>query len=106
MYFIHNEGLSAFKIGITNSDSKYNRLKLFLDRGWQLLATWENPSGRIILDVETQFLRWLRLEMGIPQLLDKSSMGAPQGASETFSDSILTQAEVIAKIEDLLRANP
>ena len=40
--------------------------------------------------------------MGIPQMLDKSSMGAPQGASETFSDSILTQAEVIAKIEELL----
>jgi hypothetical protein len=35
-------------------------------------------------------------------MLDKSSIGTPQGATETFSDSILTQAEVIAKIEELL----
>jgi hypothetical protein len=40
--------------------------------------------------------------MNVPRFLDRSSVGAGEGATETFSDSILTQAEVIAKIEELL----
>jgi hypothetical protein len=40
--------------------------------------------------------------MNVPRFLDRSSVGAGEGATETFSDSILTQAEIIAKIEELL----
>jgi len=101
LYFIHNPQLLAFKVGITNPGSKNDRLSNFKRKGWNVISTWENNSGRLILETETKFFIWLRQELGIPQLLDKSSIGTPQGASETFSDSILTRAEVVAKIEEL-----
>jgi hypothetical protein len=102
LYFIHNREMLAFKIGITNVNIRTNRLKMFVRKGWSVLATWENSSGFVILETETRFLSWLRHEKNIPQLLDKTSLGGRLGATETFSDSILTQAEVIAKIEELL----
>ena len=102
LYFIHNPKLLAFKVGITNPGSKNDRLANFKGKGWNVVSTWENDSGRLILETETKFFIWLRREMSIPQMLDKSSIGTPQGASETFSDSILTRAEVIAKIEELI----
>jgi hypothetical protein len=105
LYFIHNPKLLAFKVGITNPGSKNDRLANFKGKGWNVVSTWENDSGRLILETETKFFIWLRREMSIPQMLDKSSIGTPQGATETFSDSILTQAEVISKIEELLRDN-
>jgi hypothetical protein len=89
-------------VGITNPGSKNDRVSNFKGKGWNVVSTWENDSGRLILETETKFFIWLRREMGIPQMLDKSAMGTPQGASETFSDSILTQAEVISKIEELI----
>ena len=102
LYFIHNPKLLAFKVGITNQGVKTDRLKHFRRLGWVVLKTWENESGQIIIETETKLFRWLRKDLGIPAMLDKKTMGTPQGASETFSDSILTQAEVIAKIEELL----
>jgi len=102
LYFIHNPQLLAFKVGITNPSSKGDRLFNFKSKGWYVLATWENASGRLILETETKFFKWLRRERGIPQMLDKPSIGTPQGATETFSDSIIPKQEVIAKIEELL----
>jgi hypothetical protein len=54
------------------------------------------------VNCETRFFRWLRKDKNIPIFLDKESFGGMGGETETFSDSILTQAEVIAKIEELL----
>jgi hypothetical protein len=102
LYFIHNRELLAFKVGITNKSSKTDRLKMFVGKGWRIIETWDNESGQVIQDTETKFFTWLRREMDIPRFLDRASVGSRQGASETFSDSILTKAEVIAKIEELL----
>jgi len=102
LYFIHNPQLLAFKVGITNPSSKNDRLDMFKSRGWLVVRTWENTSGLNIQEAENKFFRWIRSELKIPRLLDKSSMKNARGASETFSDSILTKAEVIAKIEELL----
>jgi hypothetical protein len=92
----------AFKIGISNPTAINNRLTMFSRRGWVVIKTWDSDSGLTILSVETEFFRWLRKDKKIPRYLSKSDLGAVQGASETFSDSILTQAEVIAKIEEIL----
>ena len=66
------------------------------------MATWADDSGQVIQRTETHFFRWLRKKIKAPQLLDKYTMGAPAGASETFSNSILTREQVIEKIEQLL----
>jgi hypothetical protein len=102
LYFIHNPKLLAFKVGITNPSSKNNRLKMFRNNGWLVVETWEHNSGRLILDTETRFFNWLRREMDIPQMLDRYTMNALQGASETFSDSLISKRTVITKIEELL----
>ena len=102
IYFIHNPGLRAFKVGITNPIAKSNRLDRFGSKGWNLIRTWESDSGRIILDCETQFFRWLRKEIKAPIMLQNSDMGYHAGASETFSDSILNEIEIMRKIEELL----
>jgi hypothetical protein len=56
----------------------------------------------IILSCETTFFQWLRRDKEIPIYLSNSDLFNAGGASETFSDSILTRQEVITKIEELL----
>ena len=102
LYFLHNPQLQAFKVGITNKDKKVDRIGNFAKKGWQVVYRWESESGLIILNCETLFFRWLRRDKQIPVYLHKETIGAMGGETETFSDSILTQAEVIAKIEELL----
>jgi hypothetical protein len=92
----------AFKLGISNPTAINNRLTMFSRRGWVVIKTWDSDSGLTILGVETKFFKWLRKDKKIPRYLSKSDMGLAQGHSETFSDSILTQAEIIAKIEELI----
>jgi hypothetical protein len=102
IYFIHNPQLMAFKVGISNPTAINNRLTMFSRQGWSVIKTWDSESGLTILSVETKFFRWLRKDKKIPRYLSKNDMGLAQGHSETFSDSILTRQEVIAKIEELL----
>jgi hypothetical protein len=102
IYFIHNPNLRAFKVGIRNPGSKSNRIERFGAKGWSLIKTWESESGRAILNSETHFFRWLRKEIKAPITLHNSDMDYHAGASETFSDSILTEVDVIKKIEQLL----
>jgi hypothetical protein len=102
LYFISHQSHQAFKVGITNTGSKTDRLKHFQRLGWRVIQTWESESGLEIQETEKQFFRWLRKEIKAPTMLGKAEMGAPAGASETFSNSILSDAEVIGKIEQLL----
>jgi DNA-directed RNA polymerase subunit RPC12/RpoP len=102
LYFIHNRNLHSFKVGISSKETKNNRLSNFESFGWEVLRIWENDSGRVILNTETKFLSWLRKTRGIPQFLDKQTIGLIRGETETFSDSIISKQEVITKIEEFI----
>jgi hypothetical protein len=102
IYFIHNPQLMAFKVGISNPTAINNRLTMFSRRGWVVIKTWDSDSGLTILSVETKFFKWLRKDKKIPRYLSKGDMGLAQGHSETFSDSIISKQDVIAKIEELI----
>lgn len=102
LYFLHNPQLQAFKVGITNKDKKVDRISKFVKQGWETINRWESESGLIILKCETQFFKWLRKEKKVPVFLDKRTIGGIGGETETFSDSIISRAEVIDKIEELL----
>jgi len=102
LYFIAHPAHRAFKVGITNTGSKSDRLKQFQRLGWIVIQTWESESGLEIQETEKHFFRWLRKEIKAPAMLGKAEMGAPAGASETFSDSILKKAEIVSKIQQLL----
>jgi DNA-directed RNA polymerase subunit RPC12/RpoP len=101
LYFIHSPALGSFKIGITSGKSKNLRLKKFSSRGWKICQTWEHSSGRVILNVETKFLKWLRHDLKIPHYLDQLAIGDLRGETETFSDSIISSHEVIAELQKI-----
>lgn len=102
LYFLHNAGLRAKKVGITNQKIKTARLELFQSAGWSVLKTWEREDGYQIFDSETIVLRWLRKDVGLHPYLGKPEMGNMGGWSETFFEDGVEDSVVIAKVEATL----
>lgn len=86
LYVITHHELAAHKIGI-GSPTGY-RLKTHHKHGWITYKVIEFPTGQDAYEVEAAVLRWLRLELGLPQALTKRDM--PQrGETETvYADDI------------------
>lgn len=84
LYFIENERLGAWKVGITGVDRVYDRLDNFSRRGWTVITRLQ-ADGRSVMAAEKAMLRWIRKDLGLPQYLDQASMGKHGGASETFT---------------------
>ena len=91
-------GRPARKIGITNIESSKVRLSLWRKQGFVLRWQKTHTNGQVILDLETNMLRWLRYEMGLPQYLDKEEM-PKGGATETFSPDEPDELTLIEWIE-------
>lgn len=99
-YFIENKELAARKVGIANLGSE--RLQDFKRLGWSAIQVWNLEDGYLIQELETQMLRWIRRDLGLPVFLDKKAMGKPAGWSETFPDDSPSNLEIINKIEHLI----
>ena len=97
LYFIESKSQRARKIGIMNQGS--TRLSDFRDLGWDLILEKFHDQGIVIRDVETNLLRWIRKDLGLPQYLSKQDMGTHRGETETFSIEGVRKSQVIAKIE-------
>jgi hypothetical protein len=98
LYFIQSIELRARKIGISNFETK--RLETY-DSSWSVIATWQSDSGLLIRSIETQILRVIRLEFGLPIFLSQSEMARAGGASETFSIEGVTNDEIIRRISEI-----
>jgi len=86
LYFIKNVQLSAYKIGIANSDSKPNRLNVWKALGWEEIRTWESQDGRLVFNAEKHVLKaFIRKELNLPQCLSKDQMQIGSGQKETFA---------------------
>jgi predicted nucleic acid-binding Zn-ribbon protein len=93
-----SQGRPARKIGITNVSSAKTRLSLWRNQGFLLRMQKVHDDGQLILNLETNMLRWLRFEMNLPQYLDKEEM--PRGgATETFSPDDPSDSVLLKKIE-------
>ncbi len=80
LYLITHPELHAHKIGIGSPNA--GRLATHRKHGWTVYKTMHFPTGQAAYDVEAAVLRWLRLEMGLPQALTQREM--PQrGETET-----------------------
>lgn len=101
LYFIEHPELYARKIGITNVEAKKNRVKGLLKAGWVQIKTFQNEDGQLILDLETEILRWIRRDLGLPAYLGPQEMRSTGGASETFSSEGISNNEVLEKIEEV-----
>jgi hypothetical protein len=79
--------------------------KRYMKRGCPSCASFGFDSSKpgvlyfVIRDVETNLLRWIRKDLGLPQYLTKEDMGTHRGETETFSMEGVRKSQVIAKIE-------
>jgi hypothetical protein len=101
-YYLTNDSLGASKIGITNINTKKQRVADFQKSGWRVNKTWQDQNGLVILNLETKMLRWIRKEIGVPPFLSPSEMGRQGGWSETFSTEAVEKSEVLKKVESEL----
>lgn len=97
-YLISHDDLKARKIGITNPDRGQNRIENWKKRNWKIIQTIESEDGSKILNLETQVLRWIRKELGLPPFLGPQEIGNIGGASETFSAEGPADSEVWEKV--------
>jgi hypothetical protein len=99
LYFLYHKELNSFKVGITNI--KEDRLRRFQTLGWDCVLKITSSNGSQIRKIETNLFRWIRVEKEIPKHLTYREFGYIGGFSETFSAELITQKEVISKIEEL-----
>ena len=102
-YFLMSTSLSARKIGITNTERRYDRIAAY-GSGWEVVFTTSHDDGQLVRDLETQVLRWLRKDVGLPPYLGKEEMGAAGGHTETFSMEGVSNREVLTKIRGVLKS--
>jgi hypothetical protein len=80
VYLVTHPQLGAHKVGIGMVGGP--RLALHQKHGWQVYRTVNVPTGEEAYRVESEVLRWLRLDLGLPPFLTPEDM--PQrGDTET-----------------------
>lgn len=84
IYFIENQELKAWKIGITGTDRVYDRLASYQRLGWTVIVR-TSATGRVVMAAEKAMFNWIRKELELPQYLEQDTMGKHGGATETFA---------------------
>lgn len=84
IYLIFHEEYDSIKIGVSNLDSRPNRIKAHQKNGWSVYKIYNLKNGKAAEEIETHVLRWLRKTKELPVHLSPKMM--PQGGhSETVS---------------------
>jgi len=104
LYFIENEMLSAFKVGIANSGKikKSDRLNRHLNNGWTVIQVWSFSEGEEARRVEKQFFRTLRTHYSVNALLTRKQMKYG-GETETFARANIDKKTVINLLAGIMR---
>lgn len=108
-YYIEHQTLGASKIGITNPERNSDRLSRWQKFGWRVIYSYESESGLMILNLETNILRWIRKDLGFMPFLSPADTAPLGGWSETFSSEAVSQQilrqRIDREIEDLRMTN-
>ena len=97
LYLIFQEEHQSIKIGVSNLDSKPNRLKQHQKFGWTVYKTKNYRSGEVAELVETKVLRWLRKDLKLGRHLTPGHM--PQGGhTETVDATEIDLPTIWAKV--------
>lgn len=103
VYFLRNDGIRARKIGITNTHTKYDRVRDFVkNQGWEEIARWA-MVGRLARAVESQAFRWIRGELELPQAVSRGGLGRIGGETETFPIDGPRDDEIVEYLERLAK---
>jgi hypothetical protein len=84
IYLIYHENFQSLKVGVSNIDSKPNRIKAHEKQGWQVFKVLNFATGRDAELVETKILKWIRRDLGIMPHLNAKLM--PQGGHTETAD--------------------
>ena len=98
VYVIHHltKGGGTVKIGVTNS--RTNRLALFVQHGWSVVLKLPFDSGEIAYSIEQRVLHWLRATRHLHPNLRDADMDGMNGATETFSDKEVSLREITERV--------
>lgn len=99
LYFLDNPLMGAAKVGITNVGTRNSRIEILRKFGFETVKTWVENDGQIIRELETQTLRYIRNDLGLPPYLGKADLGSTAGWKETFSREGITQLDLIHWID-------
>lgn len=103
VYLINHIEMNSIKIGVTNLDSKPDRLKQFQNYGWDIHKKYEFAKGIDAFKVEQSVLKWLREDCKLPQHLSIEEMPKTGGQSETVNADLITILEIIEKTEQVIK---
>ena len=101
LYFIENEKLQAFKVGITNLGT--SRIFNFKGKGWKLIHKVSFQYGVDARKCERAMQRWLKDDLGLESVAKRSDMGRLGGQTETFSSEVVTKDAVVQKLTSLAK---
>jgi len=99
-YVLENNLYQSLKVGISNNDSRDDRVLVHAKYGWKLVQRIDFENGFLAFEFEQTILNHLRKNLKIPSHLSREDM--PQGGySETMSmDSI-----ALPRLLELVRSN-
>ena len=100
VYFLRNDELRSFKVGITNTQAKTDRIGQFESRGWKVVSRWQFVKGHDAYETEQRFFIWLRSDVGLGPSCSKADLQGMRGYTETFTQGVLRETTVVAKIEE------
>ena len=97
-YVIENEKFLSLKIGISNADSRDDRVAIHSKHGWKLVTRLDFENGFLAYEFEQTLLFYLRKALAIPIHLSKSEM--PQsGYSETMSSDLISLPDLLKLVK-------
>jgi hypothetical protein len=100
IYLIFHKKYKSIKIGVSNNNSRPNRLKCHQKEGWGVYKTKNYKTGFKAEKVETGIIRWLRKDLMLGRHLKADLM--PQGGySETVDALEIDLPTIWAKVEEL-----
>jgi len=102
LYIIFHQELYSIKVGITNGDSKPDRLDKHKRQGWEVHKTYSFKTGMSAFKTEQKVLNWMRKDMQFGMHLSSDLM--PQaGHTETVSADLITVIDIQNKVEELIK---
>jgi hypothetical protein len=97
-YVMQNQTFASLKIGISNSESRDDRVAVHTKHGWELIKRIDFENGFLAYEFEQTLLKYLRGIRSIPIHLSKREM--PQsGYSETLSMDLISLQELFELVK-------
>lgn len=104
LYLLSNSELKAMKIGITGVLAKTNRLRAFVNAGWQVTRTWKFEKGANASELEAEVLYWLRgVNAGSFKFVERGDLGGMSGHTEVFAAELVKFEEILRFVDDKSR---